>query len=255
MTDKLLQSSLEEIKRGYSFDAEKESYTCLVCGKVFEKGEVFPFEGRFFEASRAVGLHIGKEHGNMLDILASYDKKYTGITENQRELLKMSFEGLSDRKIAEKSGVSPATIRHQHFVFREKAKQAKLYLAMFELVEKAMSESKEKEKADDFIEVHRGAKMVDDRYFITKEEEEKIIAGVFKSLQPLKLKVFSPKEKKKIVILKKISTLFKSGVNYSEKEVNAILEAVYDDFATIRRYLIEYGYMNRTKDCRTYWLT
>ena len=254
MINKILQISLDEVKSGYSFNSENRIYTCLVCGKEFETGEVFSFEGRFYEASKAIYLHVKKEHGNMFNILASYDKKYTGITENQKELLQMICDGLSDNEIAKKTGVAPATIRHQRFVFREKAKQVKLYLAIFEAVEDAISDKKGKKLNDDLIDVHSGAKMVDDRYFITKTEEDKIIATAFVSLQPLKLKAFSPKEKKKIVILRKISAQFNKGAKYSEKEVNSILKPIFEDYATIRRYLIEYGFMERTNDCKEYWL-
>ena len=96
--------------------------------------------------------------------------------------------------------------------------------------------------------------MVDERYQITIEEENTIISNIFSSLEPLKLKNLSPKEKKKIVILKKISSRFERERKYSEKEVNGILEDIYDDFATIRRYLIEYGFMDRTNDGKEYWL-
>lgn len=254
MINKILQISLNEVKGGFFFNSENGIYTCHVCDKEFETGEVFSFDGRFYEASKAIHLHVKKEHGNMLNILASYDKKYTGITENQKELLQMICDGLSDNEIAGKTGVTPATIRHQRFVFREKAKQAKLYLAIFEVVEKAVADKKGKNLNDDLIDVHSGATMVDDRYFTTKTEEDKIIAAVFESLQPLKLKVFSPKEKKKIVILKKIIAQFSKGVKYSEKEVNSILKPIYEDYATIRRYLIEYGFMERTNDCKEYWV-
>ncbi len=149
MIDKILQISLDEVKGGYSCDPENKAYTCLVCGKKFETGEVFSFDGRFYEASKAIQLHVDKEHGNMLDILTSYDKKYTGITENQKELLQMIHDGLSDNEIATRTGVAASTIRHQRFVFREKAKQAKLYLAVFELVEQAMSDKKEENNGDE----------------------------------------------------------------------------------------------------------
>ena len=96
--------------------------------------------------------------------------------------------------------------------------------------------------------------MVDDRYNITEKENQQILESAFEYLSPLKLKLFSPKEKKKIVILRKIAEQFEKNRHYSEKEVNQILEAIYDDYVTIRRYLIEYGYMNRTKDCKEYWL-
>lgn len=254
MLDKLLKMPLDEIKNGFSYNPDTGIYTCLICGKGFEAGEVFQFDKRFYEASKAVRIHIEKEHGSLFNILTSFDKKYIGITENQKELLSMFYEGLSDNEIAKKTGVATATIRHQRFTFREKAKQAKLYLAIFETVEGAVSGRDGKIASDDFIDVHSGARMVDDRYFITKAEEDKILASAFESLQPLKLQAFSPKEKKKIVILKKIAEQFIKRKKYSEKEVNSIIKPIFEDYATIRRYLIEYGFMGRTNDCKEYWL-
>jgi hypothetical protein len=96
--------------------------------------------------------------------------------------------------------------------------------------------------------------MVDDRYITTNGEEDKILKTHFVSLTPLKLGVFPAKEKKKVVILKKISELFQKGREYEETELNCILKEIYDDFPTLRRYLIEYGFMDRTNDCKRYWL-
>jgi Uncharacterized protein conserved in bacteria len=254
MLDRLLQTSLQDIKNGYTYNSENKVYSCLTCGKEFETGEMFSLDDRFYDASKAVQIHIEKEHGKILDLLASYDKKYTGITENQKDLLSMMYDGLSDNDIAKRTGVAPTTIRHQRFVFREKAKQAKLYLAIFEIVEKAMCENKGKSSDDELINIHSGAKMLDDRYLTTNDEENKILSSAFESLQPLILKAFSPKEKKKIVILRRIALEFEKGKKYSEKEVNAILKAIYDDYATLRRYLIEYGFMERTTNCKEYWL-
>ncbi|EGD47227.1 Protein of unknown function DUF2087 [Ruminiclostridium papyrosolvens DSM 2782] len=254
MIDSILKLSLDEIKKGYSYNQDKGISTCLTCGKTFESGEMFSIDGRFYDASKAVQIHIQKEHEDMLDMLTSFDKKYTGITENQKELLLMIYKGMSDNDIAKKTGVAPATVRRQRFVFREKAKQAKLFLAIFEIVENKYLQRKEKAVNDELINVHAGAKMIDDRYLITKSEEDKIIESLFESLEPLRLKIFSSKEKKKVVILSKIAEQFEKKRKYSEKEVNEILKGIYSDFATIRRYLIEYGYMERTKDCREYWL-
>ena len=103
-------------------------------------------------------------------------------------------------------------------------------------------------------EIHAGATMVDERYMTTAEEKQKIIETYFISLAPLVLKEFPPKEKKKLVILRVISEQFEAGKRYSEKEVNQVLKPIYDDHATIRRYLIEYGFMERTQNCEEYWL-
>ncbi len=133
MIDKLLTMSVEEIKNGYSYNSQTNSYTCNICGKEFENGEIFEADGRYFDAAKMIKIHSSKDHMNMMDILTSIDKKYTGITENQKDIFKMIYSGISDNEIAKISGVAPSTIRHQRFVFREKAKQAKLYLAIYEL--------------------------------------------------------------------------------------------------------------------------
>lgn len=35
---------------------------------------------------------------------------------------------------------------------------------------------------------------------------------------------------------------------------NIIWCAMSEDYVTIRRYLIEYGFMERTNDCKEYWI-
>lgn len=251
----LENSTIEEIKNGFSFISDEDKYICNYCGEEFEIGEIFKFEDRYFDAHRMVKIHVQKEHQERLQFLMSYDKKYTGLTENQKDLLCMIYSGMTDSEIAKKLGVASATIRHQRYTFREKAKQAKLFLAIYELAFQGMSTNKRiSDSNDDIVDIHKGAKMVDDRYFITKDEEEKIIEAMFASLEPLKLKVLSPKEKKKIVILKKIAAQFEKDKRYNEKELNGIIKDIYEDFATVRRYLIEYGFMERTKDCKEYWL-
>ena len=95
--------------------------------------------------------------------------------------------------------------------------------------------------------------MADGRARITAEERDKILENVFRSLSPLQLKVFSSKEKKKLVILARIAEEFQRGRSYTEKEVNGILADIYEDHVTLRRYLIEYGFMGRSRDCSKYW--
>lgn len=255
MIEKILDMSVDEIKSGYSYNSQTDRYICNICGKEYESGEIFAVDGRYFNANKMIKIHNLKDHNNMLDILASNDKKYTGITENQKELLKMMYSGMTDNEIARATGVAPATIRHQRFVFREKAKQAKLFLSIYELALQGTGKGRPlPDENEEIIDVHRGAKMVDDRYFTTKAEEEKVLSAMFSSLEPLRLKTFSAKEKKKIIILRKISQQFDRNRRYSEKELNNIIKEIYEDFATIRRYLIEYGFMGRTNDCKEYWL-
>lgn len=96
--------------------------------------------------------------------------------------------------------------------------------------------------------------MVDERYVITQEENEKILQDAFFSLEPLRLRSFPKKEKKKIAVLRKITEQFERGKQYTEHEINEILSNIHMDYATLRRYLIEYGYFERTRDCKLYWV-
>lgn len=242
--------TLSEIKKGYRFDKETDAFICNYCEKAFQMGQVFSMGGNFYVPEHAAVKHIEVEHGGNFTHLINSDTKYNTLTDNQKELLSLFYFGMSDSEIAKKLGVSASTIRHQKFTFREKAKQSKLYLAVFENVFEDRTTNEEA-----IVAIHDHAIYYDDRYVITEQEKAHVLATFFESMKPLKLKVFSPKEKNKVVILAKIAEQFALGRNYTEKEVNQILKPVYDDYITIRRYLIMYGFMDRTKDGSSYWLT
>lgn len=240
--------SIEELKEGFRYNKEEDTFVCIQCGKEFISGEIYSINNRFFDYRLAVRQHISAEHGPRFDQLINSDSKYNTLTENQKNILTCIKAGLSDNETAKKLGVTSSTIRHQKFMFRERAKQAKMYLAAYEL---SIMEDKSRDK---LISIHDTAKMVDDRYITTNAEEDKILKTHFTSLAPLKLGVFPAKEKKKVVILKKISELFQKGREYDEIELNSMLKEIHEDYPTIRRYLIEYGFMDRTNDCKRYWL-
>jgi len=242
--------TLSEIKKGYHFDKETDAYICNYCEKAFQMGQVFSIGENFYVPEHAAAKHIEAEHdGNVMQLINS-DTKYNVLTDNQKELLALFHSGMTDREIAKKLGVSPSTIRHQKFTFREKAKQSKLYLAVFENVFEDRTANEEA-----MVPIHNHAVYYDDRYVITEQEKTHILNTFFESLNPLKLREFSPREKNKVVILTKIADQFELGKSYTEKEVNQILEPVYDDYSAVRRYLIMYGLMDRTKDGSSYWLT
>lgn len=255
MINDILALTSEDVINGFHLSPEHDRYICNICLREFVIGEIFKIGNKYFDAVKTAEQHICEEHGSVLEVLTSADKRYTGITENQKELLLMIADGLSDNEIAKKTSTAAATVRHQRFMFKEKAKQAKLYLSIYELAIQGKKNSRTgRDGEEDLIDIHKGAKMVDDRYLVTKAEEDEIISNMFLSLAPLKLKNLSPKEKKKIVILRKISEQFSKDSTYSEKEVNKILSDIYEDFATVRRYLVEYGFMERTIDCGKYWV-
>lgn len=94
---------------------------------------------------------------------------------------------------------------------------------------------------------------MEELFQITDQEREQILKNAFASFEPLKLKVFPAKEKRKFVVLMKIVEQFQPERRYAEKEINEILKGIYEDFALIRRYLIDYHLLERTKDGREYW--
>lgn len=241
-------ASIQDIKNGYVHKGEH--FVCLICGESFEDGVIYHEDERFFEAEKYVKMHIAAKHQSAFQYLINLDKKYTGLSDIQKEYLMNAYEQHSDREIASTMGCSESAIRNQRFKLREKAHQAKVLLALSDLIEK--NEKTNRDEKGKLIAVHKSATMVDLRYALTQEESQKILAAYFDDTGHLK--EFPAKEKKKIVVLRKIANNFTQDKRYSEIEVNRLLERIYDDYATLRRELIEYGFMDRTKDCSQYWV-
>lgn len=85
-----------------------------------------------------------------------------------------------------------------------------------------------------------------------KAQEEKIIRSFFSSQSPLKLKQMPSKIAKEKVVAARIAQEFEPGRTYNEQEVNAVLKAVYPDYATLRRTLIDFGFLTRSSDGSEY---
>jgi hypothetical protein len=249
VSERFWSATIEEMKRGYVLDEIGQRYVCLVCGKGFEKGVIYP-EGDFlYEAEKYTSVHIGNEHASMFEYLIGLNKKLTGLTDLQKNLLEYFHKGYNDNEIVKLEGGSASTIRNHRFSMREKHKQAKVFLAIMELLEAAPGAPKPK-----FIPIHKTATMVDERYAITEEENVEILKNYFPDGLDGMMSTFPKKEKRKVALLKHIITRFEVERRYSEKEVNEILKGVYADYVTIRRYLIEYGFMDRYDDGSLYWV-
>ena len=239
MKSKIENASLTDLQNGWSYDNKSKIYNCLFCNAKYEEGDIYAFEKRLVEAGKAIELHIKEKHGTIFENLLSADKAQSGLTDTQKEFLVNYHSGMSDQEIAEKMNITASTVRYQRYNFREKAKQAKLILAI-----NALIEQKEKEKAQVPVRV--------------LSESEKMTETLFHSVSPLVLKTFDfgkNKEKKRLFILETIAKQFEKGRKYTEKEINAVLKEIYSDYATIRRALIDCGFMGRTGDCREYWVT
>jgi hypothetical protein len=59
------------------------------------------------------------------------------------------------------------------------------------------------------------------------------------------------KRSKRLIVLDHLVQMFEPGVRYSEREVNAALRSFDDDVATLRRYLVDEGFLDRADG--SYW--
>lgn len=69
------------------------------------------------------------------------------------------------------------------------------------------------------------------------------------------LRQIPSKQLKLLVALRWLATKFAADVKYTEKEVNAIIQTVYPtDHATLRRDLVDFGFLRRERGGGSYWL-
>jgi hypothetical protein len=56
---------------------------------------------------------------------------------------------------------------------------------------------------------------------------------------------------RRLIMLDHIAGVFELGVKYPERDVNALLAGFHEDFATLRRYLVDEGFLSR--EAGVYW--
>lgn len=240
---------LEDIENGYY--EKKDTYHCVICSQSYEKGRIYQEGEYLYDAKGAVINHIKHQHGSIASYLLNQEVSVTGLTDIQRKLLILLLEGHSDQEIGKELGIAQSTVRNHRFKLREKEKQAKLFLALMNSIEEETNKSIAKSDTGILEEIHSSATMVDDRYNITDKECSKTIETYMDEHGGLKQ--FPAKEKKKIILLHEIMKNFKQDTEYSEAEVDKVLKRIYEeDYPTIRRALIEYGFMDRSMDCKIY---
>lgn len=235
--------TIAEIKKGYTQKGEF-LFQCLYCEQSFDDRFVYPISGSNNQLARAEGAmiyHLKHQHHGPFEALINLDKNQTGLSETQKNFLSLFFKGFDDQAIAEQLSITTSAVRNHRFKFKEKKRQAKILLALLEAID-------EKEQnnfvANSLIDS-------DERFVSTKEEREKVF-NVFLD-ENGKATQIPKKEKKRIILIQKLAENFASEKPYTEKEVNEIIAKMFDDYVTIRRYLIEYGILGRTVDGTTYW--
>jgi len=91
-------------------------------------------------------------------------------------------------------------------------------------------------------------------YEYTQTDLDKVLSGYFSSVEPLRLREFPSKQKRQYIALEIIVKTFEPTKEYNEKEVNDILSEIYPDYVSLRRSLVDYQFLERTRDCSKYWV-
>lgn len=80
------------------------------------------------------------------------------------------------------------------------------------------------------------------------QDEETVLRTFFRAGRLVEVPV---KESKRRIVLERLASEFEPGRRYEEREVNAILGAFATDHASIRRFLVDEGFLDR--DHGVYW--
>lgn len=245
-TEAFERATVEDLAEGVVQDPQTGEQVCLVCGQGFPAGEVFPAEGRFFEARAAARLHVEREHGPQFAFLLGLLRRWEGLSETQARLLEAFYQGHDDARIAADLGISRSTVRNHRFRMKERVRQAKVLLALARILEKSPGTETR------LVDFGAKARMTDERFAITEAEYEHLIRKHFR--EDGTLVRFPVKAKERVALLRKIVGMLTPGVRYTERELNAILSPLTEDHVIVRRCLVDYGFVNRVPDGSAYWV-
>lgn len=175
----------------------------------------------------AAQQHVKAIHGGPLGALLYLDKSFTGLTDKQRALISLWHDGVPDQELAAQTQVSISTLRNQRFALRQREREARLFLATLKL--SGLSGLRQKKKA-------AGEALDVSRYFSDGQ-----------------LKSMPTKDKPRAAVMLYMLNQFAPNRRYSDQEVRALLKPIYEDYAMVRRYLVDNGLLHRTTDGKVYW--
>jgi hypothetical protein len=91
-------------------------------------------------------------------------------------------------------------------------------------------------------------------FTISKKDINTVVSNHLISTNPFIIKNVPAKEKRKYILLCMIIHFFKKDYFYTEKEVNDILKPMTEDYVDLRRFLINYKFLDRKTDGSSYWV-
>ncbi len=65
---------------------------------------------------------------------------------------------------------------------------------------------------------------------------------------------FPKKQKHKVAVLIQILKRFDASRRYTQHEVNEVLTSASEDYTTLCRFMVDFGFLGRTRDGAEYWV-
>lgn len=224
-----------DMENGYS--NQNGRFQCLYCSQGYDDSFVYSYDGNFAKAEYMIQKHLSSQHDGAIGALLQLDKSESGLSDVQKMFLSFISQGLSDDEIAQEMSISKSAVRNHRFKLKEKKRQASTLIALLNLLDNSAKET----------EVNEGPRLS------LKNNKDEQVLETFLDAQGHAAKIPS-KEKKRLILFRKLMERFLPEKQYSETEVNQIISTMFDDYVTVRRYLIGYGMLGRTVDGKNYWV-
>ncbi len=141
-------------------------------------------------------------------------------------------------RLAEELGLTPGTICF-HLKKLENACVVQCSRSQFYMIY-SLNKELFAQTIESFLEI-KVTKNADELY------RQKVLSSFFVGE---KLRAVPVQEKKRLIVLEKIMSDF-TDETYTEKEVNQIILLHYDDYCTLRRWLVSDGFMSREHEIYT----
>jgi hypothetical protein len=182
-----------------------------------------------------------------LDKVVGYHKALADATRIRMMILLASGE-LNGLVLAEKLGVSPATITHhatklrEASLIRERRDKNTIFFSVDHYFLKSNSAA-----ALELIYTHSDEKGSDESM---EDSSQRLKQSVIKNFFTAdgKLKHLPAQLKKKLIVLEQLVSQLDKNRTYTEKEINEFIKQYHDDFATIRREFIMHQFMYRDNE-------
>lgn len=238
-------TTLLDLTRGYAEEHDGAYLVCVFCGERYAAERVYQRGGDLLTARGAVEAHVADAHGGAFEAILNQGAGRAGLSDVTETVLRGMRAGEDDEAIAAAlGGKALATVRSHRRNLRLKAEEARRFLALM-----ALAEEKGR-PAERLVDYGPAMPVRDERALATETEAQATLKAFMRPDGSLAR--IPPKEKQKLVVLKALAERFERGRDYGDAELREILKPVHEDYALLRRYLVDYRFLERDGEGRRY---